>query len=166
MEITDVQVRVFKFPPTGIAPLPQTNGTLRSQVGGARGVARIVQIATDVSADRVLPLTEGAEIEDSQADSQLANPASFQLYSSFPNPFRSQTTIRFDLPALSHVSLRIYDVAGRLVRVLENSPKEAGQHTLHWDAQNEHGRRVASGVYFYRLDAGEFRKTKKMMVLK
>lgn len=47
MEITDVQVRVFKFPPTGIAPLPQTNGTLRSQVGGARGVARIVQIATD-----------------------------------------------------------------------------------------------------------------------
>jgi L-alanine-DL-glutamate epimerase-like enolase superfamily enzyme len=47
VEITDVQVRVFKFPPTGIEPLPQTNGTLRSRVGGARGVARLVQIATD-----------------------------------------------------------------------------------------------------------------------
>ncbi len=88
----------------------------------------------------------------------------FRLHQNAPNPFHPATTIRFDLPRRAPVSLRIYDVAGRLVRSLvAGSALEAGRHEAAWDGRSESGQTVGAGLYFYRLQAGAFSETRRMV---
>ena len=82
-----------------------------------------------------------------------------------PNPLSSQTEIRFSLPNEGRVTLRIVDVQGRVVRTLTDSVLGAGEHELAWDARNESGEAVASGVYFVDLAMGNERKARKAIVL-
>ncbi len=91
--------------------------------------------------------------------------ASF-LAQNFPNPFNPQTMIRFGLKEASHVSLRIYDPAGRLVRVLVDGQRDTGQYEERWGGLDDAGRSVASGIFFYRLVAGNFVQTRKMVFLR
>ncbi|MEZ4389404.1 MAG: C25 family cysteine peptidase [Candidatus Krumholzibacteriia bacterium] len=93
-------------------------------------------------------------------------PRVFAAYDNFPNPFNPLTTIKFDIPTASKVSLRVYDVAGRLVRTLVNADLPAAQHSVVWDGTDNTGRRQASGVYYYRLVTDERIATKKMMLVK
>ncbi len=89
------------------------------------------------------------------------------LSQAFPNPLNPGTSIAFGLPSPGgHVTLRIYDVSGRLVRTLANEEFPAGRHSTHWDGRDASGAHVSSGVYFYRLEAPGFRATGKSMVLK
>jgi hypothetical protein len=88
------------------------------------------------------------------------------LAQNIPNPFNPETTIRFSLARESHVHLAIYDASGRLVRILLDSRKSPNIYKLNWDGRNENGQRVASGVYFYRIKAGKFTETRKMLLLK
>jgi hypothetical protein len=94
-------------------------------------------------------------------------PASFALHPSVPNPFNPASTIRYDLPQQTRVSLRIFDLSGRLVRSLVNGAMvEAGSHEVVWRGQDQTGRKVAAGVYLYRLEAGEFSETRRMTLVK
>jgi hypothetical protein len=96
-----------------------------------------------------------------------ATPETFALYQNVPNPFNPVTTIRYDVPAGGgDVSLCVYDVSGRLVRVLVNGRQTAGEKAVTWDGLNEAGSSVATGVYFYRLIAGDFNEVRKMTILK
>ncbi len=88
------------------------------------------------------------------------------LHQNHPNPFNPSTTITFSLRERGAVSLAIYDVAGRLVRVLIDDVMEAGPRDVTWDGRDNAGRGAASGVYFYRLEAGEFVETRKMVLLR
>lgn len=89
----------------------------------------------------------------------------FRLHQNTPNPFRPSTTIRFELPQRAPVSLRIYDVAGRLVRnLVTGGTLEAGRHEAAWNGQGESGQRVSAGLYFYRLQAGTFSETRRMVL--
>ena len=88
------------------------------------------------------------------------------LRQNFPNPFNPTTRITFGLAAPGNVSLRIYDAAGRLVRVLAEGARPAGNYTELWDGRDSGGRAVASGIYFYRLTAGPFSETRKMALLR
>ena len=88
------------------------------------------------------------------------------LAQNYPNPFNPQTAIAFTLKERGAVSLKVYDVGGALVRELVNDTRIAGPHTVKWDGRDESGQQVASGVYFYKLVAGDFRSTKKMVLLK
>jgi hypothetical protein len=88
-------------------------------------------------------------------------PKVYRLDQNFPNPFNPVTTIRFALVEASHVQLRIYDAAGRLVMTVVDREMDAGEHTVRLDARG-----LASGVYFYRIVADRFVKTKKMIVLR
>jgi hypothetical protein len=93
-------------------------------------------------------------------------PRLFHVYPNFPNPFRSATTIRFDLPVRADVKLRIYDVQGRLVRTLMDlEPMEPGAHERRWLGEDDEGRRVSSGVYFYKLEAGKNRQVRRIVKL-
>jgi hypothetical protein len=86
---------------------------------------------------------------------------------SFPNPSSRGTSIAFGLPGSGGaVSLRIYDVSGRLVRTLVDEPLPGGNHVADWDGRDERGARVSSGVYFYRLQAPGFEGQGRMIVLK
>jgi len=91
-------------------------------------------------------------------------PAYFSLENNYPNPFNAETTIRFELPQNSHVRLEIYNLLGQRVTTLLNSPKPAGRYTLKWDGKDQNGNDVASGIYFYKLVAGDFRQIKKMVL--
>ncbi|MFQ6092857.1 MAG: T9SS type A sorting domain-containing protein [bacterium] len=93
-------------------------------------------------------------------------PAEYSLAQNYPNPFNPGTAIEYALPWTARIKLSIYNVLGQEVKVLVNSEMEGGYHTVSWDGKDAFGQDVASGVYFYRLDAGQFTQTRKMMLLK
>jgi len=88
------------------------------------------------------------------------------LAQNFPNPFNPITNIGFGIKKPGHISLRIYDAAGRLVATLVDESRPAGRYTTEWNGQNTDGSSAASGVYFYRLISKEFEETKKMILLR
>ena len=90
----------------------------------------------------------------------------FELAQNYPNPFNPETTIRFALPQSGKVSLKIYNIAGQLVKTLVDGSLSAGAHQVRWDATSNSGQRVASGVYLYALQHGERRQTRKMMLIR
>ncbi|MFH1195227.1 MAG: glycoside hydrolase family 3 N-terminal domain-containing protein [bacterium] len=109
------------------------------------------------------------ESATSGIDTDNSVPGEFALYQNYPNPFNPTTTIEFSIAAvetpymasLQHVSLKIYDVLGREVAILVNEEKPAGVYTVSFDGSN-----LSSGVYFYKLQAGEFVSIKKLILLK
>ena len=93
-------------------------------------------------------------------------PIEFELYPSYPNPFNPRTSISYSLPENTRVSIRVYDVSSRAVRTLIDMQQTAGRHTTTWNGTDEGGRRVSSGIYFIRLEAGDFRKTRKITLVR
>ncbi len=83
------------------------------------------------------------------------------LHQNYPNPFNPTTTIKYSIPKLSFITLKVYDVLGSEVATLVNEEKPVGTYELSWNAAN-----LASGVYFYQLKAGSYVETKKMILLK
>lgn len=93
-------------------------------------------------------------------------PSTFSLAQSYPNPFNSETVIDFVVPAEDRVRLRIYNLSGQVVTDLVDESLVAGAHQIQWDAHNDAGQPVASGVYLYRLEAGERVTSRKLMLLR
>ena len=90
-----------------------------------------------------------------------------KLYQSSPNPFNPTTTIKYELPTQAHVRMRIFDLSGRLVRVLVSGDSvEAGSYETVWNGKDDAGRPVPSGTYFYRLTAGPYSATRRMVLVK
>jgi len=104
---------------------------------------------------------------DTDQPPAVAVPLRTVLYPNVPNPFNPVTRIRFDLARDGRVRLAVYDVAGRMVRTLVDKELQAGpNHEVVWNGLDDAGQRVSTGVYFYRLDAGDDTMTKKMVVMK
>ena len=93
-------------------------------------------------------------------------PLVFSLDQNYPNPFNPITRIDYELPKTELVSLKIFDVMGREVVSLINEVQKPGRRFVLWDATNNLGQSVSAGMYIYTIQAGEFRKTKKMVLLK
>jgi hypothetical protein len=97
-----------------------------------------------------------------EQDNDLADiPDNFKLFSNYPNPFNPETKIRYHLPKGTKVKVNVYDITGRQVKTLVNDNKSAGGYEVIFD-----GRKLASGVYLYSLEAGEYKYVKKMILLK
>jgi len=93
-------------------------------------------------------------------------PESYALQQNFPNPFNPSTVIKFELPVAGHATLTVYNVLGQEVRTLADDFYVTGSHEVEWDGRDNSGRQVSSGVYLYRLQAGDFNQTRKMVLLK
>jgi hypothetical protein len=93
-------------------------------------------------------------------------PEVFALHQNYPNPFNPTTQIRYDLPEDANVNITIYDIMGRVVRTMVNTQQNAGFKSIQWNAANNLGEPVSAGMYIYMIQAGEFRQTKKMVLLK
>ncbi len=93
-------------------------------------------------------------------------PRSFAVEQNYPNPFNPTTTIRYQLPKASRVVLTIYSTTGAKVRTLVRAQQAPGYYSVTWDARNQSGRKVASGIYIYHFKAGNFQQVKKMILLK
>ena len=106
--------------------------------------------------------TELRKIVDVQ-ESPAVKPATFELFQNYPNPFNPETVIKYHLPEAGKVSLKVYDVLGNEIAVLVNAEQQAGTHRVEFKSQKVG---VSSGVYFYKLSAGSFVKTRKMILLR
>jgi hypothetical protein len=95
-----------------------------------------------------------------------ALPADYRVDQNYPNPFNPSTSIEFHLPRRSNVSLEVFNILGESVVTLVSGRREAGDYSVAWDGRSDRGVQVPSGVYFYRLSAGQFRATKKMLYLR
>ena len=93
-------------------------------------------------------------------------PSIFYLFQNHPNPFNPVTSLRYDLPEDGIVNITIYDMLGRIVKTLVNGSQTAGYKSIKWNATNDRNEPVSAGIYLYTIQAGEFRKTKKMVLLK
>jgi len=95
-----------------------------------------------------------------------AKPDQFYLKQNYPNPFNNSTCIELGLPEASHVRLTIYDLAGRKIKMLLDESKSPGIYHLNWDGTDYAGNRVASSLYLYKVETGNFKDIKKLMVIK
>ena len=102
----------------------------------------------------------------SVAERTPAVPESFSLSQNFPNPFNPGTAIKFSLPKASHVRITVFDMNGRQIDDILNQTREAGTHTVIWDAADKEGRLLSAGVYFYKLVTAGFVATRKMILLR
>jgi len=135
---------------------PLTNGkhSVTLKVGNQAGFVSMqewsfnVEIASEVSAS-----TSTAEKE-------------FRLLQSYPNPFNASCQITFSLPRNSDVTLRIFALDGSLIKTMANGLLPAGEHELVWEGKNDHNQAVASGIYFYQINAGDFSQTRRMLLLR
>ena len=93
-------------------------------------------------------------------------PQQYTLHQNYPNPFNPVTSLRYDLPENSHVTITIYDMLGKEVKTLINQTQDAGYRSIIWDATNDYGKPVSAGIYLYQIQAGAYISTKKMVLLK
>ncbi len=101
-----------------------------------------------------------------ESDETTALPTEFALRQNYPNPFNPTTTIEYDVPADSYITLTIYDLSGRVVAELVSGFTPAGRYKLMWNGTNQNGDRVPSGMYLFRMKSGGFVETKKLVLLK
>ncbi|CUU09838.1 Por secretion system C-terminal sorting domain-containing protein [Candidatus Kryptobacter tengchongensis] len=125
----------------------------------------IVVTAFDKLHNESVPSNEVATIPVAVAEFK-ETPSKFELYQNYPNPFNIETTIEFDVPFNSWVSLKIYNMLGQEVRTLVDGLTEAGKHKVIWDGKNDSGQVVTSGIYFCRFIAGTFTKSIKIVLVK
>ncbi len=155
-------------PPVGLPPFAQATGTtwtddLSGDPGTAYDYVYWVAAVDDAGQEGVWSVWGESAVTGLESDM----PAAYALHGNVPNPFNPQTVLYYDLPAASRVSLVIYDISGAKVRVLRDNVQEpAGRREAVWDGRNDAGVRVSSGVYFCRMEAGAFRATERMMLVK
>lgn len=129
-------------------PIPPAMGTLRNDMGAYGGpMSKILPVVVTSIKER-----EGSSL-----------PARFQLYQNYPNPFNPETTVRFSVPSRSYVSLKVYNMLGSLITVLFSGEKQEGTYSISFNADEYN---LSSGVYFYRLESGNYSSTRKLLVVK
>ena len=142
---------------------------------GEVALSLVFRARTDIE-DTVIEITDSQTYDSEFGFNRLALPApvqlqtrpeAFALANNYPNPFNPATTIKYALPQAADVELTVYNVVGQVVRTLVAEHQNAGRYVVEWDATNDSGHSLSSGMYFYRLEAGgEFFEVKKMLLLK
>jgi hypothetical protein len=128
------------------------------------GSLRFVSVST--GGDTLDEFTLNGTMTAVEPDTGNPSPREFALYGAYPNPFNPSTTISFMIPEASHVDLSIYTAVGRKVRTLVRGKLDAGRFGYAWDGRNNAGRRLSSGLYFYRLRSGDKTLSKKILLLR
>lgn len=128
-----------------------TTGTLPAHIGS-------YYLLDDVE------LTGESVVDVANSNSNI--PGAFQVYQNFPNPFNPSTTIRYSIPEAANVSINIYDINGKLISTLIDNRQNAGAHEVSWNGRNSTGLQMVSGVYLYKVQAGNLSRISKMILLK
>ena len=145
----------------------ENDGTFEWKVTAEPGTKCLIRVSDNETSasdnsDAVFTIDYAAGVEKSTE----TIPTEFGLNQNYPNPFNPSTTINFNVPKTEYVTIYIYNINGGLVKTLVNQQLNAGHHTIIWNSRDEAGRAVSSGLYFYRMDAGNFSKTHRMLLLK
>ena len=109
------------------------------------------------------PGSENSTYQGLVTENVLRLPTDFILAQNYPNPFNPKTVIQYEIPYLEHVTITVYDIMGREVIQLVNKVQEPGYKAIAWDAKNDVGLSVGTGLYFYQLKTATYVNTKKMV---
>ena len=142
---------LIRFKTTSLIPMDELRGEV------LLALADLPPIEEEVEE----PVETAVETSD-----QASVPQAFSLAQNAPNPFNSETVIRFALPQPSQVELAIYNLLGQPVAVLVQGPSAAGSFSVRWDGRDQAGQAVTSGVYLYQLRAGEYTEVRKLLLLR
>jgi glucuronoarabinoxylan endo-1,4-beta-xylanase len=137
MTTAEYYIKLYELPSKNWVQTDQTNIAVVNQVQG------------------IAPDKRGAE------ENQRIKPTTFALEQNHPNPFNPTTVVNYQVPEQSHVTIKVYDILGKEIAELVNTRKEAGFYSLNFDASN-----LSSGTYIYRMEAGKYIESRKMIVLK
>jgi hypothetical protein len=139
---------------------------------GASAAGEVVVLRFEGSTKVMLTKVDARDSRNDLITSKLVKgagdgtPTAYRLEQNYPNPFNPTTTIRYEVPETGPVTIDVFDVLGRQVATLVDQVKEAGYYNVQWNARDYQDRPVASGMYIYRLQAGQFRSLLKMLLLK
>jgi hypothetical protein len=156
--VTSVSITYQEIVENVFEGMPNDRATVRFSVSTTDGIDT-VKVTGD---DRVLFVNR----YDYLSTEEGAIPTEFALHENYPNPFNPTTTLRFDLPEVSDATVTIYNMLGQKVRTFNMNDTPAGYHSIKWNATNDYGEQVGAGVYLYQLQAKDFVKTRKMVLLK
>ncbi len=118
-----------------------------------------------IGADEIIVVYEfGSSTGVNSENNELIT--TYSLNQNYPNPFNPSTTIEYSVQKAEKVTIKIYNGIGQLVRTLVNTEKMIGEYSIVWDGNNDRGKHIASGTYYYQLQVGEFTSTKKMLLIK
>ena len=131
-------------------------------------VARCIRYGPDYPGFFNHDLTPGGPLELylNISDSNINYIPEYHFFTNYPNPFNSTTRIRYYLPEDVMINITIYDMVGREIKNIVNTEQSAGYKSFQWNARNNSGQIISAGLYLYTIEAGEFRQTKKMILLK
>jgi flagellar hook assembly protein FlgD len=118
---------------------------------------------------KIVPTSEQPPLPPSNGTSNVAEnqlPQEFKLDQNYPNPLNPTTVIEYHVPEAVHVQLEIYNILGKRIAILVNGQQETGSYTVTWNGKNEFDETVSSGIYIYRLTAGQFTSLKTMLLLR
>ena len=118
----------------------------------------------DVITDGLFEVSPGSDVEDE--NEFPGRPTKLTLFQNYPNPFNPTTVIQYALSHNTEVDITIYNISGQKIKTLVKHKEESGYQQVIWDGRNDEGKQVASGIYFYRLKAGAFTLTKRMLLLR
>lgn len=135
--------------------------TVQAQL--VNGISNLWGVAMTADYQWSFEITTSTEVETPEPG---AIPGSFALLQNYPNPFNAETTIRFSTPSWGQVELKIYNMLGQLVRTVVDANLPAGDHQTIWNGTDDQNRALASGIYFYRLQAGGVREVRRMVLLR
>ncbi|MBL1213947.1 MAG: T9SS type A sorting domain-containing protein [Ignavibacteriae bacterium] len=141
MTTAEYYIKLYELPSKNWVQTDQTNIAIVNQVQG------------------IAPDKKGAE------GNEIIKPHTFALEQNHPNPFNPTTIINYQIPELSHVTIKVYDILGKEIAELVNTIKDAGFYSVNFDATSV-SRRISSGTYIYRMEAGKYVESKKMIILK
>ena len=112
------------------------------------------------------PNNNRIELGELRSSDEISVPNEFRLYDNYPNPFNPTTTIKLALPEDDRVTLSVFNILGRKIAELFDGPLPAGIHTFVWDGNDQNGREMSSGIYFYRVITTKHNESRKMLLLK
>jgi len=154
--VTSIATKAQLMPAVALASGKIYN-TWRSNYAGGTGY--------DIWAN-VLDWNAPTAIADEYNDGNVQVSSSYRLGQNYPNPFNPVTTIEYQLPRESVVSINIYNITGELIRTIVSQQQAAGAYRIQWDGRDNYGHAVAGGVYLYQLQAGDFMQSNKMVLLR
>ncbi len=133
---------------------------------GGLTISKIPRPGTgDTSSFKVcFPESLGSDVKEIEGDN--IKPSDFSLSQNYPNPFNPTTNFQFTLPKSSHVKIEIFNIVGQKVAILVDGDMKPGIYAADWNGRDVNGKSVSSGIYFYRMQAGDFSDMKKMVLVK
>ena len=129
-------------------------------------ITKTILVDRDAQKIPVQIVSEMKRAEEDFIAGKCAAPQEFSLSQNYPNPFNPECRIKYALPNNTEVNLSVYNVLGQKVKTLVDKHEAAGHKTVCWDGTDDNGNKVASGIYFYRIQAGDFADSKTMILMK